>query len=185
MVSKQSKYERLCQEELIAEKKVDRLRRYKTSLLEETAILESREKSYRLALEKILNTEELSNLQEIVRKIAKSYLENKKILQCAAAVAIMRTIGNNPEAMAIFSNPATTQTLASLLLDPGSSGDETELFRLASSNLENLIEFLVTGILERTLNSVGNPSVEQIGTEIDQLLTLHKHSPFLRTLFKN
>lgn len=183
------KYEKLCEEKSTTVQQVDNLNKQKVRLLEEMGIFESKLKVYQLALEKILNSKEITNLQEIVQNIAKSILDDKKILLGVAAGAIIHTIATNPQSMTFFSNPAAMQTVASLLLYPGPPGNEMELFRLANSTFETNVNFIVKGILGGTINTLGDSKyeseTERLRAEFGQLMTLQKHNSFLSSMFEN
>lgn len=184
-----NKCAKLCEEKSITENQLENLKKQKGRLLEEMGILESRLEVYQLALEQIRNSKELTNVQQIVQNVTRSILEDKKILFCAAAVAIMRTIATNPQSLTLFSDPAATETVASIFLDPGPSGNEIWIFKIANSIFDANIEFLVKGILENTINTLGDSKYEtmadQISAEIGQLMALHKQRPFLSSLFRN
>lgn len=183
------KYEKLCEEKSTTVQQVDNLNKQKVRLLEEMGIFESRLKVYQLALEKILNSKEITNLQEIVQNIATSFLDDNKIPLGVAAGAIIHTIATNPQSMTFFSNPAAMQTVASLLLYPGPLGNEMELFRLANSTFETNVNFIVKGILGCTINTLGDSKyeseTERLRAEFGQLMTLQKHNSFLSSMFKN
>lgn len=183
------KYLQLCEEKSIVENQLNSLEKQKGSLLQETAIFESRYKVYRRCLENICKSKEITNVQQIVQNITRSIFEDKRIIFCAAAVAIIRTISTNPQSMTLFSDPAATEILASFFLHPGPPGNEVWLYKVANSIFENYVDFLAKGIVDNTINTLGDSKYEttadQLSAEIGQLMTLHKHSPFLSSLFKN
>ena len=183
------KYLQLFEEKSIVENQLNSLEKQKGSLLQETAIFESRYKVYRRCLENICKSLELTNVQEIVQNITRSIFEDKRILFCAAAVAIIRTISTNPQSMTLISDPAATEILASFFLHPGPPGNEVWIYKVANSIFENYVDFLAKGIVDNTINTLGDSKYEttadQLSAEIGQLMTLHKHSPFLSSLFKN
>jgi hypothetical protein len=183
------KFAKLCEEKSKVENQLNNLEKQKGSLLQETAILESRHKVYRRALENICKSKELSNVRQIVDNTSRSILEDKKILFCAAAVSIIRAMSNNPQSITLFSDPASTEKLASFFLDPGPPGNEIWIYRVAKSMFEDYVDFLAKGIVGCTINTLGDSKyenlTEQLSAEISQLMTLHKHSPFLNSLFRN
>lgn len=126
-------------------------------------------------------------LKQNVLKIGGSILEDKKIILCAAAIAMARTIRANPKYMSLFSDPWALETIALLLLVPGPSGNENELFKLAKSNLAVSSAFLMKCILEGTINTLGSPKygIERLSAEIGQLMTLFKYSPTAAQFFKD
>jgi hypothetical protein len=184
-----NKYVKLCKEISISENQLTNLEKQKASLLQETAILVSRHKVYRRALENMCNSKELTHVQQIVDDITRSIFEDKKILFCASAVAIIRAISTEPHSITLFSDPTATEKLASFFLDPGPPGNEIWIYQVAKSIFENYVDFLAKGIVGCTINTLGDSKCEtltdQMSAEIGQLMTLHKHSPFLRTLFRN
>ena len=101
-----NKYAKTCEEISVVENQVEDLKKQKDSLLQETAILESRHKVYRLVLENISKLKEIIDVRRIVHDTTKSILKDKKILFCAAAVAIIRAISTIPQSIALFSDPA-------------------------------------------------------------------------------
>ncbi|HEX9317965.1 MAG TPA: hypothetical protein VF884_03420, partial [Nitrososphaeraceae archaeon] len=184
---KQTKYARLCAEESKIEKQLHNSEMEKILLHKQKEVLESTVMANVSALEKILNSKELTNLKQYVLKVAKSVLEHEKIILSAAGVAMARTISANPEYLSFFSRPGALETIALLLLDPGSVGYENEIFRLTKSNLEASADFLAKCILEGTLNTLDSPKygIERLSGEIGQLMALCIHSPILRRLFKD
>ena len=151
--------------------------------------MESRSKVYRLVLENISKLKEVIDVRRIVHDTTRSILEDKKILFCAAVVAIIRAISTIPQSIALFSDPAATEKLASFFLDPGPPGNEVWIYRVAKSMFENYVDFLAKGIVACTINTLGDSKyetlTEQMSAEIGQLMTLNKHSPFLSSLFRN
>jgi hypothetical protein len=184
-----NKCAKLCEEKSLMENQLENLMKQEGRLLELTGILESKYKIYLLAIEKFRNSKELTNVQQIVQNTTRSILENNKILFCATAVAIIRAISTNPQGITLFSDAPATETLASFFLDPGPPGNENWIYQVAHSMFENYVDFLAKGIVESTINTLGDSKYEtitdQISAEIGQLMTLHKHSPFLRSLFRN
>jgi hypothetical protein len=184
-----NKYAKTCEEISVMENRLDDLKKQKDLLLQTTGILVSRHKVYRRALGNMCNSKELTNVQQIVDNTTRSILEDKKILFCAAAVAIIRAIFTEPQSITLFSDPTATEKLASLFLDPGPPGNEIWIYRVAKSIFENYVDFLAKGIVGCTINTLGDSKyetlTEQMSAEIGQLMTLHKHSPFLRSLFRN
>jgi hypothetical protein len=183
------KYAKLCEERSTTEAELEKLSKHKDRLLENTGILEARLMVYRRALGNMCNSKELTNVQQIVDNTTRSILEDKKILFCAAAVAIIRAISTEPHSITLFSDPTATEKLASFFLDPGPPGNEIWIYQVAKSIFENYVYFLAKGIVGCTINTLGDSKYEtltdQMSAEIGQLMTLHKHSPFLRTLFRN
>jgi hypothetical protein len=184
-----NKYLRLSEEKSMVENQLDKLIKQKGRLLEDIDFLESRYNFYQLAIERIRNSKELTNVQQIVHDTTRSILEDKKILLCASAVAIIRAISTEPQSITLFSDPTATEKLASFFLDPGPPGNEIWIYRVAKSIFENYVDFLAKGIVGCTINTLGDSKyetlTEQVSAEIGQLMTLHKHSPFLRSLFRN
>jgi hypothetical protein len=184
-----NKFVKLCEEKSLTENQLENLMKQKGRLLEETGILESKYKIYLLAIEKFRNSKELTDVQQIVQNTTRSILEDRKILFCAAAVAIIRAISTEPQSITLFYDPAATETLASFFLDPGPPGNEIWIYRVAKSMFENYVDFLAKGIVGCTINTLGDSKyetlTEQVSAEIRELTTLHKHSPFLRSLFRN
>jgi hypothetical protein len=183
------KYAQLCENRSITENQLDKLMKERSRLIEETGILESRLEVYQLSSEKLRKTKELTNVQQMVQSTTRSILETKNILFCAAAVSIIRAISTNPQSITLFSDPAATETLASFFLNPGPPGNEVWLYKVANSMFENYVDFLAKGIVECTINTLGDPkhepTTEQLSKEFGELMTLHKHSPFLSSLFRN
>ena len=128
-------------------------------------------------------------LKEIVQNIATSFLDDNKILLAVAASAISRTIAANPQSLALFSDPAATETLASFFLDPGPPGNEIWISKIANSIIEASIAFLMNGILQGTINTLGDKKfdtvMEKVKAEMAQFMTLRKHYPLLSSMFKN
>lgn len=182
-----NKYAETFEKISVIENQLDDLKKQRDSLLQETAILVSRHKVYRRALENICNSKELTNVQQIVHHTTRSILEDKKILLCAAVVSIIRAISTEPQSITLFSDPTATEKLASFFLDPGPPGNEIWIYQVAKSIFENYVDFLAKGIVGCTINTLGDSKyetlTEQVSAEIGQLMTLHKHSPFLGSLF--
>lgn len=183
------KYHRLCDEKSMVENQLDKLVKQKGRLAEETGILESRYKVYQLAIEKIRNTKELSNLQETVKNIAKSFLDDNKILLAVASSAICRTIAANPQCVALFSDPNAMETLAFFFLDPGPTGNEIWISKTANSIFEKSIVVLLNGILLGTINTLGDKKFEtyfeKVQAEMAQFSILRKHHPLISGMFEN
>lgn len=184
-----NKHAKTCEKISMMENQLDGLKKQKDLLLKETSILVSRHKVHRRALENICNSKEITNVQEIADNTTRSILEDKKILLCAAAVAIIRAISTEPQSITLFSDPTATEKLASFFLDPGAPGNEIWIYQIAKSIFENYVDFLAKGIVGCTINTLGESKyetlTEQMSAEIGQLMTLHKHSPFLSSLFRN
>ncbi|MDQ5868657.1 MAG: hypothetical protein M3530_02890 [Thermoproteota archaeon] len=184
-----NKYAKLCEEKSITENQVDNLMKRKGRLLEETGIFESRLEVCRLAIEKIRSSKEITNLQEIVQNIARSFLDDNKILLAVAASAISRTIAANPQSLALFSDPAATETLALFFLDPGPPGNEIWISKIANSIIKANIVFLMNGILLGTINALGDKKfetvMEKVKAEMAQFMILRKHYPLLSSMFEN
>jgi hypothetical protein len=183
------KFAKLCEEKSMTENQLDKLIKRKNRLLEDTEFLQPRLAVFQQAIEKLRDSKEITNLQQIVQNTVRSILEDKRILFCASVFAIMRAVSKNPQSISLFSDPAATVTLVSIFLNPGPPGNEILIYKVASSIFENCTDFLAKRIIECTINTFGDskyePTIEQLSKEFGQLMTLHKHSPFLRSLFRN
>jgi hypothetical protein len=183
------KYAQLCEERSTTEDQIDKLMKQKGRLLENTELLQARLTVFRLAIEKLRNSKDITNLQEIVKNIATSLLDDNKILLAVASSAICRTIAANPQCMTLFSDPAATETLAFFFLDPGSPGNEIWISKTANSIIEANIVILMNGILLGTINALGDKKFEtyfeKVQAEMAQFMILRKHHPLISRMFEN
>jgi myosin heavy subunit len=183
------KYAQLCEKRSMTENQLDKLMKERGRLLEETGILESSLKVYRLAIEKLRNSKEITTLQEIILNIATSLLEDRKILLAVAASTISRTIAAIPQSLALFSDPAARETLASFFLDPGLPGNEIWISKIANSIFEESIAVLMNGILLGTVDTLGDKKFEtefdEVKAEMGQFMILCKHHSLLSGMFEN
>jgi hypothetical protein len=184
-----NKYVQLCREKSMMENQLDKLIKQKGRLAEETGILESSLKVYQLAIDKLRNSKEITNLEEIVKNIAKSFLDDNKILLAVASSAICRTIAAIPQSLALFSDPAARETLASFFLDPGPPGNQIWIYKIANSIFEESIAVLMKGILLGTINTLGDKKFEtefeKVKAEMSQFMILRKHHPLISSMFEN
>jgi len=183
------KYAQLCEQRSTTEDQIDKLMKQKGRLLENTELLQARLTVFRLAIEKLRNSNEITNLQEIVQNIARSLLDDNKILLAAASSAICRTIAANPQCMTLFSDPAATETLAFFILDPGPPGNQIWISKTANSIIEANIVILMNGILLGTINTLGDKKFEtefeKVKAEMSQFMILRKHHPLISSMFEN
>jgi hypothetical protein len=182
-------YAQLCEERSTTEDQIDKLMKQKGRLLENTELLQARLTVFRLAIEKLRNSKELTNLQEIVKNIAKSFLDDNKILLAVASSAICRTIAAIPQSLALFSDPASREILASFFLDPGPPGNQIWISKIANSIFEESIAVLMKGILLGTINTLGDKKFEtefeKVKAEMSQFMILRKHHPLISSMFEN
>jgi hypothetical protein len=183
------KYAQLCEQRSTMEDQIDKLMKQKGRLLENTELLQARLTVFRLAIEKLRNSNEITNLQEIVQNIARSLLDDNKILLAVASSAICRTIAANPQCMTLFSDPAATETLAFFILDPGPPGNQIWISKTANSIIEANIVILMNGILLGTINVLGDKKFEtefeKVKAEMAQFMILRKHHPLISSMFEN
>jgi hypothetical protein len=183
------KYAQLCEERSTTEDQIYKLMKQKGRLLENTELLQARLTVFRLAIEKLRNSKDITNLQEIVKNIATSLLDDNKILLAVASSAICRTIAANPQCLTLFSDPAATETLAFFFLDPGSPGNEIWISKTANSIIEANIVILMNGILLGTINALGDKKFEtyfeKVQAEMAQFVILRKHLPLISSMFEN
>ena len=184
-----NKFAKLSEEKSITENLLGNLMKRKDRLLEYTEFLQARLAVFRLAIEKLRNSKELTNLQEIVKNIATSFLDDNKILLAVASSAICRSIANNPQSLALFSDPTATETLAFFFLDPGPPGNEIWISKTANSIIEANIVILMNGILLGTINALGDrkfeTEFEKVKAEMSQFMILRKHHPVVSSMFEN
>ena len=180
------KYAQLCEQRSTTEDEINKLMKQKGRLLENTELLQA---TFRLAIEKLRNSKDITNLQEIVKNIATSLLDDNKILLAAALSAICRIMAANPQCMTLFSDPAATETLAFFILDPGPPGNQSWISKTANSIFEANIVILMNGILLGTINVLGNKKFEtefeKVKAEMAQFMMLRKHHPLITSMFEN
>jgi hypothetical protein len=183
------KYAQLCEQRSTTEDEINKLMKQKGRLLENTELLQARLTVFRLAIEKLRNSKDITNLQEIVKNIATSLLDDNKILLAAALSAICRIMAANPQCMTLFSDPAATETLAFFILDPGPPGNQSWISKTANSIFEANIVILMNGILLGTINVLGNKKFEtefeKVKAEMAQFMMLRKHHPLITSMFEN
>jgi hypothetical protein len=180
------KYAQLCEQRSTTEDEINKLMKQKGRLLENTELLQA---TFRLAIEKLRNSKDITNLQEIVKNIATSLLDDNKILLAAALSAICRIMAANPQCMTLFSDPAATETLAFFILDPGPPGNQSWISKTANSIFEANIVILMNGILLGTINVLGDKKFEtefeKVKAEMAQFMMLRKHHPLITSFFEN
>jgi hypothetical protein len=183
------KYAQLCEQRSTTEDEINKLMKQKGRLLENTELLQARLTVFRLAIEKLRNSKDITNLQEIVKNIATSLLDDNKILLAAALSAICRIMAANPQCMTLFSDPAATETLAFFILDPGPPGNQSWISKTANSIFEANIVILMNGILLGTINVLGSKKFEtefeKVKAEMAQFMMLRKHHPLITSMFEN
>jgi hypothetical protein len=187
--SERIKFARLSEEKSTTENILADLMKRKDRLLKNTEFLYARLTIFRLAIEKLRNSKEITNLEETVKNIARSLLNDNKIVLAASSSAICRTIAANPQCMALFSDPTTTETLALFFLDPGPPGNESWISKTANSTIEANILILMNGILLGTINTLGDKKFasefEKVKAEMSQFMILSKHHPVISGMFEN
>lgn len=165
------------------------LKKENASLANLNEILEQKVKNHQLALHKISTSKEIARIRQIVRTIGRSLLDDQNVLLGAAMAAIMKTVAINPSIKALWDNPAATETFVSLLLDPGSAGNECGLHITATEYFGKYCDFLFNGILEGTIYVFGNSKYESKGeqqiADISKMFTLYNHSPYFASLLKS
>jgi hypothetical protein len=183
------KFAKLSEEKSITENLLGDLMKRKGRLLEDTEFLQARLAVFRLAIEKLRNSKVITNLEETVKNIAKSLLEDNRILLAVASSAVCRTIAANPQCMALFSDPTATETLAFFFLDPGPPGNEIWISKTANSIKEANIVILMNGILLGTINTLGDKKYasefEKVQAGMAQFMILRKHHPLISSMFEN
>jgi hypothetical protein len=183
------KFAKLSEEKSTTENLLGDLMKRKGRLLEDTEFLQARLAVFRLAIEKLRNSKDITNLQEIVKNIARSLLDDNKILSAVASSAICRTIAANPQCLTLFSDPAATETLALFFLDPGLPGNEIWISKTANSIIEANIVILMNGILLGTINALGDKKFEtefeKVKAGMAQFMILRKHHPLISSMFEN
>ena len=183
------RFAKLSEEKSITENLLGDLMKRKGRLLKDTEFLEARLAVFRQAIEKLRNSKDLANLQEIVKNIATSFLNDNKILLAASSSAICRTIAANPQCMTLFSDPTATETLAFFFLDPGPPGNQIWISKTANSIIEANIVILMNGILLGTINVLGDKKFEtefeKVKGEMAQFMILRKHHPVISGMFEN
>jgi hypothetical protein len=106
-----------------------------------------------------------------------------------AASTISRTIAAIPQSLALFSDPAARETLASFFLDPGLPGNEIWISKIANSIFEESIAVLMNGILLGTVDTLGDKKFEtefdEVKAEMGQFMILCKHHSLLSGMFEN
>jgi hypothetical protein len=183
------KFAKLSEEKSITENLLVDLMKRNGRLLEDTEFLQARLAVFRLAIEKLRNSKVITNLEETVKNIARSLLEENRILLAVASSAVCRTIAANPQCMALFSDPTATETLAFFFLDPGPPGNEIWISKTANSIMEANIVILMNGILLGTINALGDKKFEtefeKIKAEMALFMILRKHHPLISSMFEN
>jgi cell division protein FtsB len=161
------------------------LKKENASLANLNEILKQQVSSSQQAIDKFRSSD-LVPIAGIVNAIGRSMLEDRNLLLGAAAASIVKTLASDPIRVSVLCNPAAVAIFVSFLLDPGPSGNENELYKLARSMLGIYSDFLVKGILEGTIKAIADSNYKNDGERsravIGHLAILYKYSPFLASL---
>lgn len=170
---------------LALDRQSNALKRDNASFSNLNEILKQQLSSSQQAIDKFRSSD-LVPIAGIVNAIGRSMLEDRNLLLGAAAASIVKTLASDPSRVSVFCNQAAVDIFVSYLLDPGPSGNENELSKLARNMLGIYSDFLAEGILQGTIKTIADSNYknygERVRAEIDQLATLYKYSPFIASL---